>query len=891
MVRSIFSKAAVFSMQTSLSFLVSSLLMADETPISRPTNRLARESSPYLLLHAHNPVDWYPWGPEAFEKARSENKPIFLSIGYSSCYWCHVMERETFMNQKVADLLNQHFVSIKVDREERPDVDDIYMTSLIVYNQAAGRGSGGGWPLTLFLTPAGEPIAGATYLPPENTADGRTGFLTAASRIQELWKTERESMEGTSSMIAREVRRISGPGVLAEPQALSVDLISGAVSDLKSRYDQTFGGVDFNSRNPEGPRFPSVPRLMFLQDQATKLNDPELQKIVDHSLTAMALGGIRDHLGGGFHRYSTDRRWQIPHFEKMLYDQAQLLEVYARANQRQPNELYSEVIAELVEFLKREMTLPGGGFCSALDAETNAIEGEYYVWSEEEIREALSAEDAEIFLTCFGFHEEQDFEHGRVLVCPADRSKTAETLKLTPEELQAKLAAMKSVLLNIRGKRPRPLLDDKVLAEWNALMIQALAISGQLPGREQDLQLASRSADFLLTKMKNVQGQILRSWRNEVVGPRAYLDDYACLISALRHLHEATHEERWLTAAQKLMEQQIVQFYDEAQSTFFFTAHDQEKLFARSSSPFDSVSPSGNSLTIRNLLALRNDGENATYLPLAEKLLNRFSGTLQSSPASCSGLAMALDDYLQVKAQAVIANSTAEVVTDSDSVNAAIADTSISDTRAHDVKDQTPVPADSADEHQTFKPVPTEPSTVNPLKRNSEERRVKAKIFPYFDKLPRGGKCPVAIELMIAKNWHINANPASPDFLIPTEIKVTSMQKVKMTRVKYPKHELLTMEGQDEPSHVYGKTVTVFAMLEIDAAEMADKAELEVEIRFQACNEKSCEAPDVLRLKGRLPLATDEAEIKRINEDKFPRDDEKSDGQKSDDEKSKDGKI
>jgi len=881
MVRSILPKTAVFSLLTSLSFLVSSLLMADETPGSRPTNRLARESSPYLLLHAHNPVDWYPWGPEAFEKARNENKPIFLSIGYSSCYWCHVMERETFMNQKVADFLNQHFVSIKVDREERPDVDDIYMTSLIVYNQAAGRGAGGGWPLSLFLTPAGEPIAGATYLPPEDTADGRTGFLTAASRIQDLWENQRESMESTSAMIAREVRRISGPGVLAEPQALSADLISGAVSDLKSRYDQTFGGVDFNSRNPEGPRFPSVPRLLFLQDQATKLNDPELQKMVDHSLTAMALGGIRDHLGGGFHRYSTDRRWQIPHFEKMLYDQAQLLEVYARANQRQPNELYREVIAELVEFLKREMTLPDGGFCSALDAETNAIEGEYYVWSEEEIRAALNAEDADIFLTCFGFHEEQDFEHGQVLVCPADRTKTAETLKRTPEELKAKLAAMKSVLLEIRSKRPRPLLDDKVLAEWNALMIQALAISGQLPGREEDLKLASRAADFVLTKMKNDHGQLLRSWRNGVAGPRAYLDDYACLVSALRHLHEATQEERWLTAAQKLTEQQIAQFYDEAQSMFFFTAHDQEKLFARSSSPFDSVSPSGNSLTIRNLLALRNDAENETYLPLAEKLLTRFSGTLQSSPASCSGLAMALEDYLLVKSQPVTAVSSATAVNESDLVAAVIADA-----QADEVKDQKPVPADSDEEHQTFKPVLTEPGPASALKRNSEDRRVKAKIYPYFDKMPRGGKCPVAIELTIAKDWHINANPANPDFLIPTEIKVTSMQKVKMTRVKYPKHELLTVEGQDQASHVYGGTVTVFAMLEIDAAEMADKAELEVEIRFQACNEKSCEAPDVIRLKGRLPLAPDDSGIKRINEDKFPREDEKSG-----EEKSKDGKL
>lgn len=844
--------------------------VADSKPAAEPAhpaNRLAQESSPYLLMHAHNPVDWYAWGPEAFEKARSENKPIFLSVGYSSCYWCHVMERQTFSNAKVAEFINEHFVCIKVDREERPDVDDIYMTSLIVYLQAAGSGGGGGWPLSMFLTSDGEPIAGATYLPPEDTPDGRTGFLTAARRIHELWVNNKESVNSTSAMLAREVRRLSGPSILAEPTELKREQLTAVAADISNRYDAVHGGVDFNARNPDGPRFPNVPRLMFLLSLYEEKGDAELLKIVDHSLMAMVQGGIRDHLGGGFHRYSTDRRWNVPHFEKMLYDQAQLLEVYSHAARITKNPLYGQVIDELVGFLTREMTLPDGGFCSALDAETNAIEGEYYAWSEKEIRSTLEADDAELFLTAYGFKEPQSFEHGRVLFLPATSEELAATLKTEPAALDSKLAAMRSRLLTVRSQRERPMLDDKVLTEWNALMIQGLAISGRLPGREADLQIASKAADFLLTKMKDPQGRLLRAWRNGVAGQPAYLDDYACLVSALRALHESTQDERWLTAATDLTTQQIALFYDETQKSFFFSGHDQEKLFARSSSPYDSVSPSGNSLTIRNLLALNANGSNPQFRELAETTLQRFSGTLDSSPGACSGLALALQDLLRLKPaeKAALVTAGRTLLT--------FAPTSA------DESAEVP-PADG--EQGAFKPVLPEPATPSPFKRSYDERPVKAKIYPYFDKLERGGKCPVAIELTIAKEWHINANPANPDFMIPTEIKITSPQKVKMTKVKYPKHELLEVEGQEEPSHVYGNKVIIYTLLEIDASEEAEKAELEVEIKFQACNSKTCEPPDVIKLKGKLPLANPGDPINRTFEDKFPKVNAKGDEQKSD---------
>ncbi len=859
---------------------------------SGSANRLSRESSPYLLMHAHNPVDWYPWGPEAFEKARTESKPVFLSVGYSSCYWCHVMERQVFSNRKIADYMNEHFVCIKVDREERPDIDDIYMTSLIVYQQATGAGGGGGWPLSMFLTPEGDPIAGATYLPPEDSPDGRTGFLTVANRITELWTDRKEAVSGSAAMIAREVRRLSGPMVLAEPRDLTRELLEAVVTGIEGRYDPDYGGVDFNERRPDGPRFPNVPRLQFLLGLHGESPRPELLKIVEHSLTAMAKGGIRDHLGGGFHRYSTDRRWNVPHFEKMLYDQAQMLEVYAQAALLTDNPLYRQVIDELVVFLEREMTLPGGGFCSALDAETNAIEGESYVWTEAQIRETLKPDDAELFMTAYGFHEPQSFEHGRVLFLPITLAELAATHATDAASLEARLVEMRSQLLQVRSKRPRPLLDDKVLTEWNALMIQGLATSGQLPGREHDLQLASKAADFLLTHLRDSEGHLLRSWRNETPGPRGYLDDYACLASALRTLHMATKDARWLTAANDLTTLQIAQFYDEAQSTFYFTAHDHEKLFARTSSPYDSVSPSGNSITIRNLLALSD--HHPEFRQIAKSTLTRFSGALDSAPVSCAGLGMALQDLLEL--QTAEAKGASGLLNSKDQRTSRVA---ISDTRDFSVTSRlgrpifSSVAAEDAQqsegdaskptesesiEHQAFKPVLPDPGTLSPLKQG-QESPVKVKIYPYFDKLERGGKCLVAIELTIADGWHINANPSSPDFTIPTEVKITSKQKIKMTRVKYPKHELLDVEGQDEPSHVYGGRVIVYALLEIAAEETANEAELEVEVKVQACNSQTCEPPETKKLVGKRPLANPGDEIKRIHESKFPKDDEKEEEQ------------
>ena len=885
--------------------LLLNVLRADEKPAGTPaaptavapTNRLARESSPYLLMHAHNPIQWYPWGPEAFETAREQNKPVFLSIGYSSCYWCHVMEREVFSSKKIADYMNEHFICIKVDREERPDVDEIYMTSLIVYQQAAGIGGGGGWPLSMFLDAAGNPVAGATYLPPEDTPDGRVGFLTAAERIHDLWANNREAVDRTSSMLAREVRRLSGISMLAEPRELNEELLKTVADGIRAQYDPVWGGVDFNPRRPEGSRFPNVPRLAFLLDYASRRNDAELLAIVRHSLDSLARGGIRDHLGGGYHRYSTERTWTIPHFEKMLYDQAQLLEIHARAALLQPNPLDQQVIDELVQFLRREMLLPDGGFCSALDAETNAIEGEFYVWTEAEIKALLPDDSEDLFLTTYGFSEPQDFEHGRILYLPPQQPQPDAA---TTE----KLAACRKLLLDARSKRPRPFLDDKVLTEWNALLIQALAVSGQLPGRSDDLLLARDAARFLLKNLRDDSGLLLRSWRQGKPGPRAVLDDYACLVSALLELHAATADAEWLTAAQSLMEQQIKLFHDPEQKAFFFTAHDHEKLIARTCSPYDSVSPSGNSLTVRNLIRLGS--ERPEYITIATELLKRFSGTVADSPASCAGLALGIQDLLTAtprnnaglpQADVFLAgNSEARSFSTQrtqstqklgfgggadqwESVRGRLAHsngrmllTTLPLTLPRGQEPAVPAaqPPAATPANDELKPVSTKTPPEDLQDIDGADKPVRAVLYPMFDKLPRGGKCPVAIQLSIANDWHINANPASPDNLIPTEIKLTSPHKVRMTRVKYPDHHEFRPPGTSDVLHVYDGKVIIYVLLETDPEETATEAELNFELRYQACSGETCLPPDRMRLIARLKTASPDSEIRRINQPLFP---------------------
>lgn len=838
----------------------SAVAMADQAATK---NRLASESSPYLLLHAHNPVDWYPWGPEAFEKAKKEDKLIFLSVGYSSCYWCHVMERKVFSNEAIAKYMNEHFVNIKVDREERPDVDDVYMTSLLVYNQLIKSGKGGGWPLSMFLTPDGNPIGGATYIPPTDSPNTGLGFQGIAERLTAMWQEQRDAVDRTATLIAGEVNRMMKPGPALEQTELAGGLLTAAVEQVRSMYDPVWGGVDFDADRPMDPRFPNVPRLEMALDVYESGGDETLLKMVEHSLLRMAHGGIRDHLGGGFHRYSTDRRWHVPHFEKMLYDQAMLLGIYTRTAALTQNAEFQAVAAEIADFVHREMTTPEGGFCSALDAETNAIEGEYYVWSKKELNQILGEDEGRIFSEVYGINAPNPFEHGYVLHLPAKLSDAARTFNLPVEQLTAELAPMKDKVLAARSKRERPLLDDKVLTSWNALMLRALAFNGKAFSRPQDIAAAEKAADFLLSNLMDDQGQLLRTWRQGQAKYAAYLDDYAFLVDGLLELHAATQNAKWLDHARKLAVKQNELFYDEQLQAFYFTASNHEKLIARTSSAYDSVFPSANSVSVRNLLRLNALEQSPELESIAVSTLTRFAPTLQKSPAACAGMARALHLWLSLsdESSAMYEQSIAARgwqlarLVDSDEVVGA--------------SNPAP-PIEPVIERSAFKPI-IQADPDDPFVKDDKQRPVKMKIYPIYDKLERGGKCLVAIELQVQDGWHINANPANPDFLVPTKIEVKSKQKVKLTRVKYPEHHKLKVDGFDQPYHVYDGKVMIYGLLEIDKAEVADAATLEFHLRFQGCNSKECLPPDTIAMKGKLPVVPQGTPLKKVNESKFPK--------------------
>ncbi|MCR9200851.1 MAG: thioredoxin domain-containing protein [Planctomycetaceae bacterium] len=862
----------LIAMAAAATAFLSSPAVAEDSATT--TNRLAGESSPYLLLHAHNPVQWYPWGPEALTRAKAENKPIFLSIGYSSCYWCHVMEREVFSSREIAAYMNEHFVNIKVDREERPDIDDIYMTSLLVYRQLSGSGGGGGWPLSMFLTPTGHPIGGATYLPPEDSPERGRGFPSVARQVVELWENRQADLERSGQMMTAQVQRLIRPSAdetVAEPGR---DLLQLVTDEIKRQYDPVHGGVDFNGQAPDSARFPNIPRLQFLMDVSAASDDGALLGVVEHSLQSMARGGIRDHLAGGFHRYSTDRRWHVPHFEKMLYDQAMMLGIYARAAQMTGDDFYRTVAGEIADFVEREMTTAQGAFCSALDAETNAIEGEYYVWNDEEIG-AVLGDDAALFGRVYGLEAANPFEHGYVLHLPQSKASIAKELNMETEQLEQKLSALRAHLLKVRSRRPRPLLDDKVLTAWNAMMIRALAYSGRVLDRPQDVKAAAKAADFLLENLQDSDGGVLRTWRGGKAKYAAYLDDYAFLVSALLELHEATGEQKWLASARTLNARQIELFYDNDLKAFYFTSTGHEKLIARTSSIYDSVFPSANSLSVQNLLRLQVIDNSQEYATIAKDTLSRFVPALKRSPASCAGLGRAIFGWLQQ--------------TDGASQNASLflarprwQPVALRTVQPPEEKSEKVVPGRTVSrqdppagttqqgviQQASFRPVFPAPTTVD---EKEKDRPLKVKIYPLYDKLPRKGKCLIAIELQVKFGWHINANPSNPDFLVPTKVELKSKQNVKLTKVKYPKHHELKVQGSPDPYHVYDGKQIVYGLLEIDEKDTTKLSELEFHVSFQGCNSTQCLQPDKVVMKGKLPFAKDGETLKKVNLEKHPK--------------------
>lgn len=615
----------------------------------RPANRLAKETSPYLLQHAHNPVDWYPWGEEAMAKAKKEGKLIFLSVGYSSCHWCHVMERESFLDDEIAAYLNKHFVCIKVDREERPDIDSIYMTALQVYNQLAGTGRGGGWPMSMFLTPEAEPVFGGTYFPARDGDRGpSTGFLTLVKRVQEVWAKSPDKIREDGKTIVKytktelESRR---PAVLTP---IDDALYASVQKELEGQFDEKWGGFGFSEISDARPKFPEPSNLAYLIDRVQRSKDEEAQRMLAFTLEKMEMGGIRDHLGGGFHRYSTDRYWRIPHFEKMLYDNGQLAGIYAEAYRLTGREDFRRVCEELCDFVLREMTDTSGGFYAALDADAEDEEGKFYRWEQSEVQKLLTKEEFQLFSVVYGLTGEPNFEekyYAPQLAKPM--AENAKSLKLTESELETQLAPVRKKLLDARSKRARPLTDTKILTADNGLMIGGLADAARILKNDRYLAAAIKAADFVLANLRTKEGRLLRTYSTagEEGGKaklNAYLDDYAFLVDGLIRLHQATGDKKWLTAADEITTKQIELFQDEKGGGFYFTSSDHEALFARGKNPVDGAIPSGNSVAAGNLLQLAKILKKPELVSVAQKTITSSAGLLEQSPTAAPRMAVAI---------------------------------------------------------------------------------------------------------------------------------------------------------------------------------------------------------------------------------------------------------
>lgn len=602
-------------------------------------NKLAEEVSPYLLQHAHNPVDWYPWGSEAFEKAKNEKKPIFLSIGYSTCHWCHVMEHESFENEQIAKIMNEHFVSVKVDREQRPDIDEIYMKTVQMMTGS------GGWPLSVFLTPEGKPFYGGTYFPPHDTY-GRPGFERVLLSVAAAWKNNRPKLVDSAFKMNELLQNAAGP---IEKSNLSPEILDKAFESFQSYFDTVNGGFGTS------PKFPQPTNLSMLLSYWKRTNDDRALNMVEKTLDEMADGGIYDHLGGGFHRYATDEKWLVPHFEKMLYDQALLSKVYLQVYQITKKERYAKVAREIFDYVLRDMKDTTGGFYSAEDADSEGKEGTFYLWDAAQIASVLNEEHAQLFNSYYGVSKKGNFEQGKTILNITKSIKQLEKeFQKDRTMIEKMLAESRTKLFKERTKRIRPHRDEKIIAGWNGLMISSLAYGGAVLGEEKYIEAAESAAEFVLKTLRE-NGRLMRYYKDGQVVEKAFLDDYAFMVMGLLDIYEATFDVKWLAEAISLSNQMIELFADAEKGGFFLTGKDAEKLIAQTKLGSDGAVPSGNSVAAMALLKLGRLAMNQRFTELGGKVLDAFSQQLQLSPAYSSAMLRALDFQLGPTREIIIA--------------------------------------------------------------------------------------------------------------------------------------------------------------------------------------------------------------------------------------------
>lgn len=604
----------------------------------RFANKLIDETSPYLLQHAHNPVAWYPWGDEAFERARSEDKPVLISIGYSACHWCHVMAHESFEDPAAAAVMNEYFINIKVDMEERPDIDQIYMTFV---QMTTGRG---GWPMNVFLTPEKLPFFGGTYFPP-TTRHGMPSWRQILISIADSWSERRDELLHSANEILGELRRASIGDLTAG--AISEELPTIAFQSLARSFDAKNGGFG------GAPKFPAAMSMDFLLRFYHRTGEPAALEIVKTTALKMAKGGIYDQIGGGFHRYSVDSVWLVPHFEKMLYDNAQLIRVYLHLFQITGDEFFKRIGVETLEYVRREMLGPEGGFFSTQDADSEGEEGKFFVWKADEIEAILGPEEARIFNFYFDLSDEGNFEGKNILNIRMSRAETCQALKISAERLDEVLTQGRKKLFAVREKRIKPFRDEKLLTAWNGLMLAAFAEASMILGESEYLEVARRNADFLLANLRS-DGRLRRTWKDGRAKLNAYVEDYANLADALIELFKASGETGYLREARELADAMISEFWDEENGGFYFTGNSHENLIVRGKDYFDNAAPSGNSVAADVLLKLSRVFGDRNYERYAVTVLRLTAARIGRYPQGFGRALAVIESYLAAPGEIVI---------------------------------------------------------------------------------------------------------------------------------------------------------------------------------------------------------------------------------------------
>jgi hypothetical protein len=762
-------------------------------------NRLIHEKSPYLLQHARNPVDWYPWGEEAFEKARKEDKPIFLSVGYSTCHWCHVMEEDSFDHREVADILNRYYISIKVDREERPDIDEIYMNATqLITNK------GGGWPNSVWLLPDKRPWYAGTFFPREDI-QGQPGFKTVLLGLAEFWRHRRQEVIKQAGQLTEVLKRISDVKHLERTGEPSRELVSAAIAAMEEAFDEEHGGFG------NAPKFPPHSSLSLLFYEYRRTEDARLLHMATRTLDAIAKGGIHDHIGGGFHRYSTDSRWLLPHFEKMLYDNTQLARSFVDGFLATGNRDYREAAADIFGWISREMKDKRGGFYSALDADSEGVEGKYYFWTHDEVVAVLGEREGELLCRAYNVKPEGNFREeatgkargSNILHRTRSFRELADEEGIPEDEFRSRLADARHKLLQRRNMRVRPHLDDKVLTDWNGLLIGSLAYAGKSLGESSYIKAAERAARFV-TKTMETNGRLLKTFRDGEARLDAYLDDYAFLGDGLLDLYEATQKKAWLNEAIKFAGILIEKFYDESTGGFYFVPSDHpEQLLSRLKDPLDKALPSGNGIAARVLIRLGHITGEGRYLDIARKCLEAFQPIMQQAPRGTESLIQALAMFFDgARATESLAGKT----------------------------------GDEADASMKKKPVTVEAYSSKTTAAPGETIRV-------------------AIKLTMEEGWHLNSNKPLQKNLLPTSVELRDTPAVSLAEMKYPAGTQVSFDFSPEPLSVYEETIWITAFLRI--SENADEGleQMNFILHMQPCSNEACGSPQEVTLSIPLQIA------------------------------------